>query len=57
MRLVSALGSAGGGNTVNIAVTVTGPVYGVDDLEERIRKVVEREAGNILYDIQRRGVR
>jgi hypothetical protein len=42
---------------VNITVTVTGPVYGVDDLEERVRKVIEREAGNILYDIQRRGVR
>jgi hypothetical protein len=57
MRLVSALGNVGGGNTVNIAVTITGPVYGVDDLEERVRRVMEREAGNILYDIQRRGVR
>jgi hypothetical protein len=57
MRLVSALGNVGGGNTVNIAVTVTGPVYGVSDLEDRIREVIRRESGNILYDIQRRGVR
>jgi hypothetical protein len=56
MRLVSALGNVGG-NTVNIAVTVTGPVYGVSDLEDRIREVIRRESGNILYDIQRRGVR
>jgi hypothetical protein len=42
---------------VNIAITITGPVYGVDDLEDRVRGVVEREVGNILYDIQRRGVR
>jgi hypothetical protein len=57
MRLVSALGNVGGGNTVNIAVTVTGPVYGLSDLEDRIRGVVHREVGNMLYDIQRRGVR
>jgi hypothetical protein len=57
MRLVSALGNVGGGNTVNIAVTVTGPVYGVSDLEDRIREVIRREGGNILYDLQRRGVR
>jgi hypothetical protein len=57
MRLVSVLGSIGGGNTVNVTVTVTGPVYGVSDLEDRIRDVVEREVGNMLYDIQRRGVR
>jgi hypothetical protein len=57
MRLLSALGSIGGGNTVNVAVTVTGPIYGVSDLEDRIRGVVHREVGNMLYDIQRRGVR
>jgi hypothetical protein len=57
MRLVSALGNIGGGNNVNVAITITGPVYGVGDLEERVRDVVEREVGNILYDIQRRGVR
>jgi hypothetical protein len=57
MRLVSALGSISGGNTVNIAVTVTGPIYGISDLEDRIRGVVHREVGNMLYDIQRRGVR
>jgi phage-related protein len=57
MRLVSALGNVGGGNTVNVSITIAGPIYGVDDLEERVRDVVEREVGNILYDIQRRGVR
>jgi len=57
MRLVSALGNIGGGNTVNISVTVAGPVYGVSDLEDRIREVIRRDGGNILYDLQRRGVR
>jgi L-arabinose isomerase len=57
MRLVSALGNVGRGNVVNVAITVAGPIYGIGDLEERVREVGEREVGNILYDIQRRGVR
>ena len=57
MRLVSMLAGRSGEINVTIPVTISGPVYGVADLDERIRRVIETSVGNILYDIARRGVR
>jgi len=58
MRLMSYLASArGGGIQVTVNVTFAGNVYGLNDFERVVEDLVERRVGNILYDIQRRGIR
>jgi len=57
MRLVSMMASGNKATNVTVTVNVAGPVYGISDLEERIKRVVESSVGNILYDTLRRGVR
>jgi hypothetical protein len=58
MRLMSALTSSrGGGIQVTVNVTFAGNVYGFSDFERVVEDLLERRVGNILYDIQRRGIR
>jgi hypothetical protein len=38
-------------------VNISGPVYGVSDLRDIIRDVIETYAGRVLYDMWRRGSR
>jgi len=56
MRLISALSSARA-MSVQVNITISGPVYGVGDLERKIEEVVRDRVGNILYDLSRKGVR
>jgi hypothetical protein len=56
MRLISALSSARA-MSVQVNVTISGPVYGIGDLERKIEEVVRDRVGNILYDLARKGVR
>jgi hypothetical protein len=56
MRLISALSSARP-MSFQISVSISGPVYGVSDLERKIEEVVRDRVGNILYDLARKGVR
>jgi hypothetical protein len=56
MHLISSLSSARA-MTVQVNVNISGPVYGVSDLERKIEEVVRDKVGNILYDLARKGVR
>jgi hypothetical protein len=56
MRLISALSSARA-MSVQVNVSISGPVYGIGDLERKIEEVVRDRVGNILYDLARKGVR
>jgi hypothetical protein len=58
MRLMSYLASArGAGVQVTINVTFSGNVYGFSDFERVVEDLLERRAGNILYDSLRKGLR
>ncbi|MEM2592609.1 MAG: hypothetical protein QXI60_08500 [Thermofilaceae archaeon] len=56
MRLLSFLSSARS-TSVQVSVNISGPVFGINDLERKIEEVVRDKVGNILYDLARKGVR